>query len=59
MRFDPFESTNTFYKYDIEISEKEINQILILAKAKTTPKQTGMSTTFETLTVLNFPLLKN
>jgi|TARA_R100001460_G_scaffold32720_3_gene64158 hypothetical protein len=59
MQFDPFERQNSFYKYDIKISEEEINQILILARAKTTPKQTGMSTTFETLNVLNFPLLKN
>tara|TARA_R100000544_G_scaffold8599_1_gene3473 strand:+ start:342 stop:818 length:477 start_codon:yes stop_codon:yes gene_type:complete len=56
MKFDPFESKNSFYKYDIKISEEEINQILILVKSKNTPDQ---KTTFESLNVLNFPLLKN
>tara|TARA_R110001592_G_scaffold164410_1_gene398529 strand:+ start:98 stop:613 length:516 start_codon:yes stop_codon:yes gene_type:complete len=56
MQFDPFESQNSFYKYDLKISEEEINQILILVKSKKTLDQ---KTTFESLNVLNFPLLKN
>ena len=56
MQFDPFERQNSFYKYDIKISKEEINQILILVKSKNTPDQ---KTTFESLNVLNFPLIKN
>tara|TARA_R110002074_G_scaffold356893_1_gene529139 strand:- start:283 stop:798 length:516 start_codon:yes stop_codon:yes gene_type:complete len=56
MKFDPFENQNSFYKYDLKISEEEINQILILVKSKKTLDQ---KTTFESLNVLNFPLLKN
>jgi len=56
MQFDPFEKQNCFYKYSLNISKEEINQILILVKSKNTPDQ---KTTFDSLNILNFPILKN
>jgi len=56
MQFDPFKKQNSFYKYNLKISEEEINQISILVKSKNTPEQ---KTTFQSLNVLNFPILKN
>ncbi len=56
MQFDPFKKQNSFYKYDLKITEAEINQILVLVKSRDTPDQ---NTTFYSLNVLNFPILKN
>ena len=56
MQFDPFKKQNSFYKYDLKISKEEINQILILTKSKNTPDQ---KTTYNSLNILNFPILKN
>ena len=61
--FDPFEYQNTFYEYDLNIVENEINQILYLVENAQTPDQ---KTTHKDsmsdgsgLNVLNFPILKN
>jgi hypothetical protein len=56
MQFDPFEKQNSFYKYYLKITEAEINQISVLVKSIGTPNQ---NTTFYSLNVLNFPVLKN
>ncbi len=56
MQFDPFKKQNTFYRYNLKISKEEINQVLILTKSKNTPDQ---KTTYESLNILNFPILKN
>ena len=56
MQFDPFKKENSFYKYNLKILEDEINQILILVKSKNTPHH---KTTYKSLNVLNFPILKN
>jgi len=56
MQFDPFKKQNSFYKYDLNISKEEINQILILVKSTNTPDQ---KTTYNSLNILSFPILKN
>lgn len=58
MQFDPFKKQNSFYKYNLKITEDEINQILILLKSKHT-RIRHQRTTYEVLNVLNFPILKN
>lgn len=56
MKFDPFEEQNSFYKYNLKISKEEIDQVLILVKSKNTSFH---KTTYQSLNVLNFPILKN
>jgi len=56
MQFDPFKKHNSFYKYNLNISKEEINQILILVKSTNTPNQ---KTTYNSLNILSFPILKN
>ena len=54
--FDPFSHEHLFYEYVLEITEAEVNQVLLLTKDVDTPDQ---KTTFLYLNVLNFPILKN
>jgi len=53
--FDPFDYQNLFYKYKLNITETEINQVLLLLKKDNLME---MKTTYSKLNVLNFPLLK-
>ena len=53
--FDPFDYQNLFYKYKLNITEAEINQVLLLLKKDNLME---MKTTYSKLNVLNFPLLK-
>lgn len=55
MQFDPFKQQNSFYRYNLQISKEEINQILILVSSSEKKEQ---KTTFKSLNVLNFPILK-
>ena len=54
-KFDPFEYQHAFYEYTLEISEAEVNQVLILTKERHN-KHHG--TTYNHFNVLNFPVLK-
>jgi len=54
--FDPFEHINNFYKYTLEITDAEIQQVLFLIK---NAKTDGQKTTYQNLNILNFPILKN
>lgn len=54
--FDPFEHLNTFYEYTLKITDDEINQVLFLVKSANTNFQ---KSTYKSLNVLNFPVLKN
>tara|TARA_R110000744_G_scaffold86250_2_gene168551 strand:- start:36 stop:530 length:495 start_codon:yes stop_codon:yes gene_type:complete len=56
-KFDPFSYENLFYKYNLKISKDEINQTLFLLKKNV--HSTEQLTTYLSLNVLNFPLLKN
>lgn len=55
-KFDPFYYENLFYTYELNITEAEINQVLLLVKDDDTKE---MKTTYNRLNVLNFPLLNN
>ena len=55
-RFDPFEYEHLFYEYKLKINDEEVNQVLLLTKDANTKDQ---KTTFESLNILNFPILKN
>tara|TARA_R100000988_G_scaffold65675_1_gene33352 strand:+ start:399 stop:875 length:477 start_codon:yes stop_codon:yes gene_type:complete len=57
MEYDPFKKQNSFYKYNLNISKKEIDQILTLVKQQNLQQQ---KTTYESLKcILDFPLLTN
>lgn len=56
-KFDPFSHENLFYKYNLKISKDEVNQVLFLFKKNV--HSTEQLTTYLSLNVLNFPLLKN
>jgi hypothetical protein len=56
--FDPFKKENLFYKYKVKITEEELQQIKILIKHKKYINPLN-SSTFFTLNILNFPILKN
>ena len=53
--FDPFSYEHLFHEYVLEITEAEVNQVLLLTKDVNTKDQ---KTTYENLNVLNFPVLK-
>ncbi len=55
-KFDPFDIENSFYEYNLNITNEEIYQILLLVKYFDSP---DCKTTFQKLNVLNFPTLKN
>lgn len=55
-KFDPFDYKNSFYEYELEITEIEINQVLLLVQSRNTLEQKN---TYNNLNVLNFPVLKN
>ena len=56
--FDPFSYQNLFYKHKIKVTDEEINQILTILKHDKF-KNEEQSSTFYSLNILNFPLLKN
>jgi hypothetical protein len=56
IKFDPFDYENSFYEYDLNITDDEVNQIFVLVKNS---KALDCKTTFQELNVLNFPALKN
>ena len=56
-KFDPFSFENLFYEYNLKISTDEINQVLFLLKKNLFLSE--QLTTYSSLNVLNFPLLKN
>ena len=56
--FDPFEKYNLFYKYKINITKEELEQIFIIVKSKKFGNQQNTST-YLALNILNLPLLKN
>ena len=56
-KFDPFLYENLFYKYNLKISKNEVNQILFLLRKNVNSIE--QLTTYLSLNVLNFPLLKN
>lgn len=53
--FDPFSHEHLFHEYVLEITEAEVNQVLLLTKDVNTKDQ---KTTYENLNILNFPVLK-
>ena len=55
-KFDPFAYQNLFYEYKLEITDIEINQVLLLVQSRNTLEQKN---TYNNLNVLNFPVLKN
>tara|TARA_R110000803_G_scaffold20388_1_gene52558 strand:- start:108 stop:602 length:495 start_codon:yes stop_codon:yes gene_type:complete len=56
-KFDPFSYENLFYEYNLKISTDEVNQVLFLLKKNLCSSE--QLTTYSSLNVLNFPLLKN
>ena len=48
--FDPFDYQNLFYRYKLNITEAEINQVLLLLKED---ESMEMKTTYSKLNVLN------
>ena len=56
-KFDPFEYQNVFYEYDLKVSDEEIKQVYILTKDSMA--KSDQKTTYYSLNILNFPLLKN
>jgi len=56
IKFDPFDYENSFYEYDLNITDDEINQISVLVKNF---NASDCKSTFQELNVLNFPALKN
>tara|TARA_R100000781_G_scaffold102720_1_gene66262 strand:- start:198 stop:740 length:543 start_codon:yes stop_codon:yes gene_type:complete len=54
--FDPFAYQNLFYEHELEITDAEVNQVLLLVKEI---HNTHHNTTYDNLNVLNFPALKN
>ena len=54
--FDPFAYQNLFYEYELEITDAEINQVLLLVREI---HNSHHNTTYDHLNVLNFPALKN
>ena len=54
--FDPFAYQNLFYEYELEITDAEINQVLLLVKEIHNSQH---NTTYDHLNVLNFPALKD
>ena len=55
--FDPFIYEHLFHEYNLKITDQEINQILFLLRKNKHSRQ--QLTTYLSLNVLNFPLLKN
>ena len=56
-QFDPFEKTNAFYEYEVNISDAAIKQLLILLQNN---KDKGdQLTTFNLHNVLDFPVLND
>lgn len=56
--FDPFPHEHLFYEYTLDISDHEIDQILLLFKYQSVDSIEQL-TTYKSLDVLNLPLLKN
>jgi hypothetical protein len=56
-RFDPFDQS--FYEYELEISEQEIAQVETMLKSINKTNNFTMKTTFDSINVLSLPLLKN
>lgn len=54
--FDPFAYQNLFHEYELEITDAEINQVLLLVKEI---HNSHHNTTYDHLNVLNFPTLKD
>ena len=57
-KFDPFESINLFYTYNLNIEEFIKQQLLILL-AREDSRETSQKTTFYLHNILSFPILKN
>lgn len=56
--FDPFQEQNLFYKYKLQVSQEEIDQILLIINNQRFKNNNQLST-YYTLNILNFPILKN
>tara|TARA_R100001163_G_C5049256_1_gene186201 strand:- start:1010 stop:1489 length:480 start_codon:yes stop_codon:yes gene_type:complete len=57
MKFDPFVEENLFYKYNLKVSEDEVKQLSIVKNDRYA--KDNNFTTYFTLNILNFPMLKN